>query len=322
MASRGFGVEATKKDTYATPITLPRNDVRLTVEVEPQNGGPAVRDDVLLRWAGGSVAPAAKGDLYAVLVGVSDYRAEQIEDLRWAHKDAQDLGRLLKSQEGQIYRKVETRVLTNEQASRDAIVEALYWLDREVSREDVAVLFLSGHGVTDERRDYYFLPHDSEIDPSADTLFPKISTTMRSHEIKASLERILGHALFFFDSCHSVRGSGIRFKSLLAGEGGQDLNRVIADLASAEASIFVMSSSDGRELSKESDQWKNGAFKKALKEGIGGNADILYNDGFISFDELFTFVKDRVKELTNGRQHPVRQIPDAARDLHFFSALQ
>ena len=56
---------------------------------------------------------------------------------------------------------------------------------------------------------------------------------------------------------------------------------------------------------------------KALIEGLGeGKADLLRN-GTITISELDAFIAERVKKLTDGRQHPVMSRPDTIPDFAF-----
>jgi len=78
----------------------------------------------------------------------------------------------------------------------------------------------------------------------------------------------------------------------------------------------VLASSTGSELSQERAEWQHGAFTQAILEGLSGAAD--YNkDGVVSVDELNLYVKERVKKLTGGLQHPVDLKPKEARDFDF-----
>ena len=62
-------------------------------------------------------------------------------------------------------------------------------------------------------------------------------------------------------------------------------------------------------MSIESSAWKNGAFTKAIVEGIDlGKAD-LFGEGKITTSELDAFVAKRVGELTDNKQHPVMGRP-------------
>jgi hypothetical protein len=57
----------------------------------------------------------------------------------------------------------------------------------------------------------------------------------------------------------------------------------------------------------------NGAFTKALVEGLDGKADLLHN-GTITLSELDAYVLNRVKELTEGQQHAVMSRPSTVSD--------
>ncbi|MGH6816407.1 MAG: hypothetical protein ACREC6_11955, partial [Hyphomicrobiaceae bacterium] len=290
---------------------LPARSVTLSVIAEAGElaSTPA---SIRLTWAGASKPKEEdlrKGKLYALLVGVGKYKDKRISGLNWAGQDARDLETILKGQKGPLYRDVETRLLSEQEATRDAIIDGLEWLKRSVSQGDVGLLFLSGHGATDERHNYFFVPHDAELDADAGFFLSKRSKAIPDTEIQHALKSLRGHALFLFDTCHAGRATGMRLK------GDIDLRRVIAELASSQSGVFVLSSSDGAELSHERDEWKNGAVTKALKEGLQGAADIHPKDGVVSIDELALFVKERVKQLTDGRQHPVDLRPQETRNI-------
>ena len=95
------------------------------------------------------------------------------------------------------------------------------------------------------------------------------------------------------------------------------MNVLVNSVTSAESGgIVAFASSKGREVSVESSAWQNGAFTKALIEGIQqGNAagrdtrgDLLRN-GTITTSQLDAFLEQRVQELTEGKQHPVMGRP-------------
>lgn len=114
-------------------------------------------------------------------------------------------------------------------------------------------------------------------------------------------DKTLRQVLWFLDTCH-------------AGSAGKrppvDINVLVNTVTSAEnGGIVVFASSTGRQLSAESSEWGNGAFTKAIVEGIQlGKADLL-GDGFITTSSLDTFVEHRVRALTEDRQNPVMGRP-------------
>ena len=130
-------------------------------------------------WKGAQTAmreeDLRKGKLYALLVGVGTYKDSNIKGLTWAAQDARDMKAALEQQKGKLYRDVDVHLLTEKDATRDAIIDGLEWLKRNVLKGDVGVLFLSGHGATDDRSNYYFVPYDAELDTEAGLFLPKRS---------------------------------------------------------------------------------------------------------------------------------------------------
>ncbi len=87
------------------------------------------------------------------------------------------------------------------------------------------------------------------------------------------------------------------------------------DLSSSENGVVVFASSTGQEESEEKAEWGNGAFTKALIEGLRGKADFT-RAGRVTYAALNLFVSEEVGRITEGRQRPVfispRGIPDFA----------
>jgi hypothetical protein len=72
---------------------------------------------------------------------------------------------------------------------------------------------------------------------------------------------------------------------------------------------FMLRNRVGAASSVESSAWQNGAFTKAIVEGIQqGKADLL-GKGTITTSQLDAFLENRVQELTEGKQHTVMGRP-------------
>ena len=277
---------------YELQVDIPGRDVRISLLAKNKNGF-SEPDSVSLVWAGAQKEFSIKPKLYVLAVGVSDYLDDEL-DLRFAAKDARDLARVLERQKGLLYMDVQTRLLTDEKAGRDALLDGLEWLERQTTSKDVAVLFMAGHGVRDDRGDYNFLPHGADLNRLRRTGLPFF-------EITRTVENLAGKAICFVDTCHSG--------SLMGGRRGKtDINAVINELISAETGAVVFSSSTGNQYSLEDEAWNNGAFTKALVEGLSGEA--CYTDkGKITVAMLEYYLSERVKELTKGRQTPTTAKP-------------
>ena len=147
-----------------TPIPIPPQDSEIMLFAESRNG-VSVPATLHVRWAGAVPAPpaastaefAVKPKLYVLSVGVAQYQDRALQ-LQYSAKDARDFANAMKLQGGRLYRDVEIRLLTDAQATRDAVVDGLEWLKTQVTYRDVGMLFLAGHGVNDPNGIYYFLP--------------------------------------------------------------------------------------------------------------------------------------------------------------------
>lgn len=291
-------------------VSIPARDVEIGLLAR---SGTLASDVATVRLKRGAGSPAPSGEdllkpkLYGVVVGVSTYQDPSLK-LKYAAKDAKDFAAALTAQKGGIYRDVELRVLTDREATTTEVKRSLTWLERSVTSRDVGVVFLAGHGMSDAKNRYYYLTADSRPDELEDTALDSLTLRERA--------RLSGKALVFLDTCYAGQAMGT------ASRGGTDINAVVNELSSTENGITTYASSTGREVSQEDDSWGNGAFTKALIEGLGGpghqgRAD-LTNKGVITTAALDLWVSERVKDLTRGSQHPVMIRPPTVPDFPMF----
>ncbi len=302
-------------ETTVTLSGLPRRDIALSL-VASSDGVESTPATVRLKYDGSKQPSASQAQqastvsLYALVVGVGKFKEAKIDNLAWAGKDARDFAAALQAQQGKLYRKVEVKLLADEDADSGSILDGLTWLQRQVSQGDVGVVFLAGHGVTAPSGDYYYVPYNARVENVAGVMLPTRGSSVPDTEISHTLKQLAGNALFFFDTCHAGNATGVSFRGQL------DYNKLINEIAGS-ANAVVLASSTGSELSMESAEWQHGAFTKALLEGLAGAADLMPHDGIVTIDELNLYVKERVKELTGGLQHPVDLKPKEARNIPF-----
>jgi WD40 repeat protein len=286
-------------------IPIPPQDSEVMLFAENRHGVsvPAV---IHVTWRGTAPPPSAasadfsvKPKLYVLAVGVSAYQDPAMR-LGFPAKDARDFAQAMQRQRGGLYRDVEVKILTDAQATKDEVLDGLDWLRKEVTQKDVGMLFLAGHGVNDPTGIYYYLPANANVDRLMRTGVP-------FSDIKNTLSSLAGKALFFVDTCHSGNVMGTRRA------GPTDITGVVNELASAENGVVVFASSTGRQYSMESKEWNNGAFTKALVEGLTGRAAV-GQTGRITHKMLDFYVAERVKALTKGQQTPVNTSPKGVPD--------
>jgi WD40 repeat protein len=260
------------------------NGVSMPVEFEVRSSAVALRE-------------RPRPSLYVAAVGISRY-ANPVINLLQASKDARDFARSLERQQGAFYQAVHTRVLTDGDATRAAVLDMLKWLRTAPGPHDIAVLFFAGHGVIDAADTYYFLPHDmreSNLKRSA------VSET----QLREALAEVKGRTLFFVDTCYASRAIGKLER--------RETTRLASGLAQSELGVIVFSGSAPRQEALESTAWGNGAFTKALLDGIAGLADGR-RLGFVTHVGLDGYVAQAVRELTAGRQTPITALPQGIAD--------
>ena len=272
---------------YTLQIRPPHKDGVLSIVAR---SGSTSSQPLTLRLRKG--VPERRPALYVLAIGVGRYQSTDIPSLRFAAKDAKDLATTLQKQRDMLYREISTRVLTDGQAIRSQVMEGLHWLTTQVGKDDTAVVFLAGHGTNDPDGMYYFLPTDAQADRA---------TMLSGSELQDALRQIPGRVVLMLDTCHSGNVLGKR-----------SLNRFINDLTS-ENRIVVFAASTGDQVARESSDWNNGVFTKALVEGLRGVADYA-EDSKITVSELETWTSVRVSQLTAGAQTPTLAKPNAVPD--------
>jgi hypothetical protein len=259
----------------------------------------------LTRAGAASADELLKPKLYALVVGISAY-ANSDYNLGYAAKDARDFAGALENQKGGLYSEVTLRTLPDGAASASAIREGLDWLTRQVTSRDVGLVYLAGPGMLDERERFYFLAADSDIAHLRSTAVPR-------EDIQDAVNALAGKALLFLDACHAAAVTGAS-----KARGVIDINSVVNEFTRTERGVVVFTASTGRQFSQENPAWGNGAFTKAVIEGLGspgkkGMAD-LHGDGKITTSALDYYVSERVKALTGGTQSPVMIRPPTVPD--------
>lgn len=299
---RSIAVDAGDLDPALRRLRLVLSAGAHLVEVVPEvSSGAAVPARIRLRVTDPAPAdPLLRPRLYALIIGISRYH-DPLLRLRFPSKDAEDLAAVLRSQAGGLYREVQVRLLLDEAASKSGVLDGLEWLQRQATARDVAVLFVAGHGVRDGSTGlYYFLPVDAQLDAIK-------RTQISQDEFLATLRSLPGKVLVFLDTCFA--GQLMRRQD----RSPPDLGRFVNDLVSAESGLVVFASSSGRQTSQESPDWQNGAFTRALVEGLSGQAAPL-GRGIITLAMLELYLSDRVKQLTGGMQTPMVARPEAVQD--------
>ena len=239
-------------------VDVPDKDFNITIVAQNQFGASVPAAVSLIRRI-----HVFKPSLYILAIGISDYDDPELR-LRFAAKDASDFTQALVKQGGQMYNRVRTNTLFDGSATAENIRDGLSWLQTETTSRDIAMIYIAGHGVNDNFGDFFFMPVNADKN--------RINATCVSYtDIKRTTLAVAGKMIVFIDACHSGNVLG-NTQQRAAG-----INQAVSELTGAENGAVVFTSSTGRQFSLEDPEWNNGAFTKALVEGLTGKADLIGN---------------------------------------------
>ena len=260
-----------------------------------QNAGTAVSEKYEIENAGNESMQIPAGNRWAVVVGISKYKNKNPEaglpDLVFADDDAEDFYGALKKMG---WRDSHIKLLLNDEATFMNIRIALEsWLTK-AGRNDLVLLYWSGHGYPDpdNPEKVYFACHDTDINIPA--------TGYRMDAVRDTLEELnTKNVLLLADTCHAG-------KLITRGIARTTAIRPYMDHVSAEKSLpagwIFMVSADTDRQAIENSSWSNGAFTHCLLEAMAGDADGYLSsgskDGKITLGEIRTFLSSRMPAKT------------------------
>ena len=266
------------------PKTAIRNPDTKSPQIESSTGNPA---------------SFSKPRIFGFVVGVSRYASPKINALKYADADAESFAEFCMSKDGLGIPENRMRVLINEKAARENILDGLENFLSQTNKNDMVVIYIASHGITSAQNNAtYFLCYDADVRDLAATAVDQADVTkILSEKVQA------GKLVFFVDACHggSLGLTGVRFR----GAPSPLSSRLLVDLVTKKDGTAFFSASRAMEQSFEGTQWGggHGVFTYYLMEGLKKNAD-LNKDGIVTIDELAEYVSGRVREDTGAKQHP------------------
>jgi len=218
----------------------------------------------------------------ALLIGVSEY-LPGLNPLPAAVKDVEAIERVLKDPEMGNFDLV--KALTN--PDRQSMEDEIDSLFSERSKDDLIVLFFSGHGIKDDSGKLYFATKITCKNQKGElvrtTAMSATTVHEAMHRCRAKRQVLILDCCFsgaFDPSLTAKNDSSIDFKSQLEAEG-----RV------------VLTSSSFNEYSFEQKESELSIYTRYLVEGIETGAADLDGNGEISITELHDYVSSKIKEV-------------------------
>jgi hypothetical protein len=276
---------------FPTPLRPGKNLVEIIARNEKSSSAPVT---TTIDYKPGR--QSSKPNLAVLAIGVSRSRSPGLSP-KVAVANAQAFAKLMSTQamEGGIFGNVQTRVLVDEEVTRESILRSLKWLQSQnQSPNDVIMLFLSGNlAATYVDSSVYFLTskYNAKSDVELDSVrYPLFWQLLDSGE---------GNALVFADTGWAEEGPKFVLERFMQQSGKNE--RINSYFSSADGVLAFL---DERSI--------HSAFTTALLEGLQGKADLQTAgkraDRIIDTHELQFWMRVRIEELTNGKQVSVSQV--------------
>jgi uncharacterized caspase-like protein len=210
--------------------------------------------------------PAGKGNIYAVIIGISKYLDPQINALQFSNRDAQVFADFLMSASGGSVPKQNIKLLIDAAATTGEVDKAIIWLKDNCQPDDKVFFYFSGHGALENEsmfRDGYLICYNTPA-----TAFVRMGLSIDwLNKMTGTISDKKANVIIITDACHSGRVANSQFKgSILVGE----------QLMNAAEKEIRMASCTPEQLSIEKSDWGGGrgVFSYHLINGLqGGLAD-------------------------------------------------
>ena len=279
-------------------VDLPNRDCTVTIYAQNENGNSEPASIRLIREKQVAELPR----LFAVAIGVGDYNDPELPKLKYTTKDARDFSKVLSTKKDYPYQDVQVKTICDEEATREDFYEAMEWLKQESSPTDVCIFFYAGHGYRDEKDRFYFMNYGSSTS--------KLYNCFSSNDFRQAVEDINGKLIVFVDACYSG--------ALMGGSRSAASNHFVEQLRRTKNGMVMYASSASDTKSKENEDWKNGAFTKALVDAFNGAAR---TDGDIglSTQQLDQYLYKAVRQMTDFKQTPIFMNPNGMEPFELFT---
>lgn len=155
------------EQTNTVEIDVPEKDCTITLFAENEGGSCQSNTVKLIREDIDMNSPAR---LFCVSVGVGS-----------SSKSARDFARVVTKKQGSPYAEIQMKVLTDKEATRADLAEAMEWLQQETRPNDICLFYYAGNGFRDVKDHFYFIPYGGADDKLINCLNAKDFASMTSH---------------------------------------------------------------------------------------------------------------------------------------------
>lgn len=302
---------------------------KIQVSVMNEKGVESLKDYMEIYY--NKVVDFEKPDLYAIVIGVSNYK-DSLLDLQYASKDASDFALFLEDNKNK-YQKTNIITLLNSEATKDRIQKTKDVLNKSKINDEV-IIFISGQGLLNNNLNYYFATYDVNYKKpdknglsmeNLEDLFDGIPArkrlllmnTSNSGEIDYEDAKsntspepcitLIEHGIAgIVKSCRIKGAYELQKNSITGYKSSIELAKnLFVNLSNESGAVIIASSSGSYEYPYVDDKYSNGVFTYSIIDGLNNLKADINNDGIIMVSELKEYVIKTVKEMTNDYMKPV-----------------
>ncbi|MCP4398358.1 MAG: hypothetical protein GY801_13810 [bacterium] len=254
-------------------------------------------------------------NLWAIVVGISDYQGDKL-DLRFAAKDAEDMAKALQIGAKALFgvEKVHLTLFTSPSlngatvATRQNVKQAFQAIAKTAKSTDIVVVYLAGHGVNagGQDGDYFYLTSDARIG-DVEKLANLAQRAMSSQELTERLKAIPAlKQVLILDTCAAGRVvENLSVKRDISSSQIRALDRM-----KDRTGLHILAGAAADASSYEASRYGQGLLTYSLLRGMRGAA--LREDEYVDISTLFEFAADTVPDLARdigGIQRPIIAAP-------------
>ena len=282
-------LEKTKSQKFELTLDSGENEFK-AIALNSQRTESQPDEIIVTSQPAKSVIPAsAEANLYLVVIGINQYKNQKY-NLNYATADATAFKAMMERSSVGLYAKINAIYLGDAQATKAGIAAEMDRIKALAQPRDVFIFYFAGHGVMNDRKEFYLVPSDvTQLYGADDVLAQKgvsaILMQQYSKEIKAQKQ------LFILDACQSAGA----LENVVAARGAAE-EKAIAQLARATGTHWL-TASGSEQFASEFKQLGHGTFTYVLLEAMTGKADQV-NDHKITVKELDAYLQELVPELT------------------------
>lgn len=275
---------------------------------------------------------ASPPNLFAIVVGVSDYKGDEL-DLKYAAKDATDISNALAASakkllntDGKEHVFIYNLTTAKERyqlPEKSSIKKVFEEIGKKATANDILLIFFAGHGVMEgEKKQFYFLTAEASKISAAGTVSEvgistaELTDWMKPSSIKAQ-KRIL-----IFDACNSGQAikdfvkMGADDQNYLAARNDDKAQQVKAiDKLNEKSGLFILSASASNQNAYEMGRYSQGLLTYSLLKAIKQQPDILEEGKYLNVSRWFNAAEKTVTDLS--KENGSRQEPQIVTNTNF-----